>query len=38
MFLNMARSLSPSSGAPAKVSVGDINIATAVPYRQVKAE
>jgi len=37
MFLNMARSISPSSGAPAKVSVGDINIATAVPYRQVNS-
>ena len=38
MFLGMARSLSPSSGAPSKVSVGDINIATAVPYRKVNAD
>lgn len=38
MFLNMARSLSPSSGAPARVAVGDINIASSVPYRQVSAE
>ena len=35
MFLNMARSLSPSSAAPSRVAVGDINIAAAVPYRKV---
>ncbi|XGB43027.1 MAG: phycobilisome rod-core linker polypeptide [Nodosilinea sp. LVE1205-7] len=35
MFLDMARGLAPVSAAPAKVSVGDINIATAVPYRQL---
>ncbi|MEB3313750.1 MAG: phycobilisome rod-core linker polypeptide [Cyanobacteriota bacterium] len=35
MFLNMARSIGPTSAAPARVSIGNINIATAVPYRQV---
>lgn len=35
MFLAMARSLSPSGGAPSRVSVGDINIASAVPYRNL---
>lgn len=35
MFLDMARSLGPASAAPAKVSIGDINIATSVPYRQL---
>ncbi|HEY9881452.1 MAG TPA: phycobilisome rod-core linker polypeptide [Leptolyngbyaceae cyanobacterium] len=35
LFLNMARSISPASGAPARVSTGSINIATAVPYRKI---
>lgn len=34
LFLDMARNLRPSSAAPARVSTGDINIATAVPYRK----
>lgn len=35
LFLNMARSISPTAPAPAKVTTGDINIATKVPYRKV---
>ncbi|HEY9876931.1 MAG TPA: phycobilisome rod-core linker polypeptide [Leptolyngbyaceae cyanobacterium] len=35
LFLGMARAISPASGAPARVSTGNINIATAVPYRKV---
>ncbi|NJL49044.1 MAG: phycobilisome rod-core linker polypeptide CpcG [Leptolyngbyaceae cyanobacterium SM2_5_2] len=35
MFLSMARSIGPSSAAPARVSTGNINIATAVPYRKL---
>jgi phycobilisome rod-core linker protein len=35
MFLDMARSIGPSSAAPARVSTGEINIATAVPYRKL---
>lgn len=35
LFLNMARSISPMAAAPARVTTGDINIATKVPYRQV---
>ncbi|MEB3267555.1 MAG: phycobilisome rod-core linker polypeptide, partial [Leptolyngbya sp.] len=33
MFLGMARSISPSAAAPARVTTSDINIATKVPYR-----
>ncbi len=35
MFLDMARSIGPSSAAPARVSTGNIDIATAVPYRKL---
>lgn len=35
LFLNMARDISPASGAPARVSTGSINIAAKVPYRKV---
>ena len=35
MFLGMARSIRPVSAAPARVTTGDINIATKVPYRKV---
>ncbi|MBD2259846.1 phycobilisome rod-core linker polypeptide [Pseudanabaena sp. FACHB-2040] len=35
LFLGMARSISPTSAAPARVSTGDINIATKVPYRKL---
>jgi phycobilisome rod-core linker protein len=31
----MARSIRPASAAPARVTTGDINIATKVPYRKV---
>jgi phycobilisome rod-core linker protein len=37
-FLDMARSLSPSGAAPSRVSVGDINISSSVPYRQVSSQ
>jgi len=35
LFLGMARSISPSSAAPAKVTTANIDIATKVPYRKV---
>lgn len=35
LFLNMARSIRPMSAAPARVTIGDINIATKVPYRKI---
>jgi phycobilisome rod-core linker protein len=35
LFLGMARSISPTAAAPARVATGSINIATAVPYRKV---
>lgn len=35
LFLGMARSISPTAAAPARVATGNINIATAVPYRKV---
>ncbi|MBD0268364.1 MAG: phycobilisome rod-core linker polypeptide [Cyanobacteria bacterium Co-bin8] len=35
LFLGMARSISPTSAAPARVSTGDINIASKVPYRKL---
>jgi phycobilisome rod-core linker protein len=35
LFLSMARSISPMSSAPARVTTADINIATKVPYRKV---
>ncbi|MGB3311827.1 MAG: phycobilisome rod-core linker polypeptide [Nodosilinea sp.] len=38
MFLGMARSIGASGAAPARVSTGDINIATAVPYRKVSVD
>lgn len=37
MFLGMARSIGATGAAPARVSTGDINIATAVPYRKIDA-
>ncbi|PSN10681.1 phycobilisome rod-core linker polypeptide CpcG [filamentous cyanobacterium CCP5] len=37
-FLGMARSIGATGAAPAQVSTGSINIATAVPYRKVSAE
>lgn len=33
LFLGMARSIRPAPTAPARVTTGDINIATKVPYR-----
>jgi phycobilisome rod-core linker protein len=35
LFLSMARNIGATGAAPARVSVGDINIATAVPYRKL---
>jgi len=35
MFLDMARSIGPSSAAPARISTGNIDIASAVPYRKL---
>lgn len=37
LFLGMARSISPSGAAPARVTTNDINIATQVPYRKVSS-
>jgi phycobilisome rod-core linker protein len=37
LFLGMARSISPSGAAPSRVTTGDINIATKVPYRKVSS-
>ncbi len=38
LFLSMARSIGASGAAPPRVSTGDINIATAVPYRKIYSE
>lgn len=35
LFLGMARSIGATGAAPARVSTGEINIATAVPYRTI---
>lgn len=37
LFLSMARNIGATGAAPARVSIGDINIATAVPYRRLSS-
>lgn len=38
LFLSMARSIGATGAAPSRVSTGNININTAVPYRKINAD